>query len=142
MGLMFPIYFISLIISAGLGLMTASQILDLSDLDCDYINPQQCCIKLNRLVMPELLCVGLVVVLHLMTLNWIPTATFLPMLAWLIYTHRSNSQGYVNLYDTSTICDQRVINKHVRRNFFKTIHYIIHFVAFLYVAILELNTTQ
>ena len=96
----------------------------------------------KQLVMPELFCVGLVVVLHLMTLNWIPTATFLPMLAWLIYTHRSNPQGYVNLYDTSTICDQRVINKHVRRNFFKTIHYIIHFVAFLYVAILELNTVQ
>lgn len=48
MSLMFPVYFMSLVISAGLTLLSAYQILELSDLDCDYINPQMCCRNLNK----------------------------------------------------------------------------------------------
>lgn len=90
--------------------------------------------------MPEILLVGLIVTLHLLTLNWIPTVTYLPMLAWLIYNYRSNNQGYVNLFDATTISDQRVINKQVRRNLFKTVFYIIHFIVFLYMAVLDMST--
>lgn len=93
----------------------------------------------SQLVLPEILCVGLLVTLQVVTINWIPISTTLPILLWLVYLYKSNPRGYVNLFDAVTICDQRVLNRHVRRNFFKTVIYSVHFVTFLYMAILELN---
>lgn len=87
-----------------------------------------------------MLLVGLLVTLHLLTLNWVPTATFMPILAWLIYSYKTDRRGYVNLYDVTTISNQSVINKHVRRNLFRAVHYIVHFVAFMYMAVLDINT--
>lgn len=140
MGLMFPIYFMSLVISAGLTIISAYHVLELSDLDCDYINPQRCCANLNRLVVPEILAVGLIVLLHLLTFNWIPVATTLPILAWLIYMYRATPRGYVSLYDSTTICDQRVLNGHVRRCVLKITFHLIHFLAYMYMAIISLIT--
>lgn len=140
MGLMFPIYFISVVLSAGLTLISAYQILELSDLDCDYINPQRCCSKLNRVVVPEILAVGLLLVIHLLTFNWIPVATTLPMVAWLIYMYRTTPRGYASLYDSTTICDERVLNRHVRHCVMKITFHLIHFLSYMYMAIISLIT--
>lgn len=137
---MFPIYFMSLVISAGLTLISGYHLLELSDLDCDYINPQRCCANLNRLVVPEILAVGIIVLMHLLTLNWIPVATTLPMLASLIYLYRATPRGYVSLYDSTTICDHRILNGHVRLCVLKIAFHLVHFLAYMYMAIISLIT--
>lgn len=90
--------------------------------------------------MPEIICVGLLLILHLLTFNWIPLTTITPLMAWIIYSYRSGPRGDSRVFDAATICDQSIMNKHVRRNLFKTVFYTIHFIAFMYMALLELNT--
>lgn len=87
-----------------------------------------------------MLCVGILVVLHVMTMNWLPVSTTLPMLAYLIYMHHSVPRGYASLYDSTNICDQRVLTKHVRICLFKIPFHLIHFLAYLYMAIITLVT--
>lgn len=85
-------------------------------------------------------CVGILVVLHLLTLNWIPVATTLPILAWIIYSYRSSPRGYVNLFDPTSICDQTVLNRHVRKGLFKIAFHLVHFLAYMYLAIIAIIT--
>ena len=93
-----------------------------------------------KLVVPELISVGALLTIHLVTLNPIPVMTTAPMLAWLIYMYRTNPRGYVSLFDSSNICDQKVLKMHVRHCLFKTVFHLAHFTAYMYMAILTLNT--
>ena len=43
-------------------------LINLSDLECDYINAANCCAKLNKLVLPELIFHGIVTLA--MLYNW------------------------------------------------------------------------
>lgn len=83
--------------------------------------------------------VAIIIVAHLLSLNWIPLVTTVPMLSWIIYTYRATPTGYTNLFNPNNITDETVLNGRVRDCLFKTIFHLIHFVGYLYMAVLTLT---
>lgn len=66
--------------------LTVYVVITLSDLECDYLNAQQCCSKLNIWVLPEVIAqVAMTVALFLVNFHWILFAINVPMVCWQVY---------------------------------------------------------
>ncbi|GIY68886.1 protein cornichon homolog 4 [Caerostris extrusa] len=50
--------------------LTVFVVITLSDLECDYLNAQQCCSKLNKWIIPEIIAQGFVTILMLIEWHW------------------------------------------------------------------------
>lgn len=64
-----------------------AQVLILSDLECDYINAQQCCSKLNIWVIPKLAAHTFLTLVLLFTGHFWLFLTNLPFVAYLFYEY-------------------------------------------------------
>lgn len=60
-------------------------VLILSDVECDYINAQQCCTKLNIWMIPKVATHGVVTILLLLTGHWMLFLCNVPFLSYLIW---------------------------------------------------------
>ncbi|XP_039285251.1 protein cornichon homolog 4-like [Nilaparvata lugens] len=60
-------------------------VITLSDLECDYLNAQECCSKLNYWVLPKLIVHGLLVAIFLLSGHWWLVCLNIPIMAWMIY---------------------------------------------------------
>jgi len=92
-----------------------------------------------KILVPEILCICLIVTIHALTMNWIPVATTLPLLAWMIYVYRSSPRGHV--FEPTSICDKRVLKLNAKCCMFKIVFNLVHFVFYMYLAIIALITT-
>ena len=61
------------------------QLITLSDLECDYINVKECCVKLNRWVLPECIAYLFLIILFLFTKHWVLFLLHLPMIVYMVY---------------------------------------------------------
>ncbi|ODV59068.1 cornichon family protein [Ascoidea rubescens DSM 1968] len=97
-----------------------------SDLECDYINPVELCVKLNSYMVPEYAIQGFLSVLLLINGCWFSFLLNLPVLAFNI--NKFVKKTY--LLDATEIF--RTLSKHKSESFMKLAFYLFMFFFYLY----------
>lgn len=108
------------------------QLIILSDLECDYLNAQQCCSKLNFWSIPKLAGHGFLAFLLLMHGNWFLCLANLPMIGWLVYEQYKVPAGNIGIYDPAEIHNRGMVKKHLRDTMIGLGFYLIIFFVYLY----------
>lgn len=113
-------------------------VITLSDLECDYLNAQQCCSKLNVWVLPKLTAHGCVTLLLLLHAHWILTVANLPLAVWLSYEYFTVPTGNTGVFDPTEIHNRGQLKKHMRDCMIYLGYYLIFFFIYLYCLIISL----
>ncbi|XP_067140604.1 protein cornichon homolog 4 [Centruroides vittatus] len=126
--------------TGALLLLTVYVVIALSDLECDYLNAQQCCSKLNKWVIPETIAQGIISVLLLITFHWFLFLLNIPMTSWQIYKILTIPSGNFGVYDPTEIHNRGNLRKHLRDSMIRLAFYLIFFFIYLYCMIIALLT--
>ncbi|KAG8193364.1 hypothetical protein JTE90_022992 [Oedothorax gibbosus] len=118
--------------------LTVYVVITLSDLECDYLNAQQCCSKLNRWIIPELIGQGVATVLLLIEFHWVLFLVNLPMTCWQIYKKLKVPLGNFGIYDPTEIHNRGNLKQHMRDSMIRLAFYLIFFFVYLYCMIISL----
>lgn len=113
-------------------------LITLSDLECDYLNAQQCCSKLNVWVIPKLGAHILLLIILLIFGQWGLSALNLPMAAWLFYEYFNVPSGNMGVYDPTEIHNRGQLKKHTRDCLIFLGYYLVFFFIYLYCLIVTL----
>ncbi|XP_059471960.1 protein cornichon homolog 4 [Neocloeon triangulifer] len=113
-------------------------IITLSDLECDYLNAQQCCSKLNFWVVPKIAAQGVFNLFLLMHGRWLLCFINLPMTAWLIYELVTVPMGNTGVYDPTEIHNRGQLKKHMRDCMVYLGFYLVIFFIYLYCMIISI----
>lgn len=113
-------------------------IITLSDLECDYLNAQECCDKLNYWMKPKYIAQILVTLLLLSHGFFLLFFLNLPMFAWMTYEYITIPQGNLGHYDPFEIHNRGQLKKHIRDILCHIGFYLIFFFIYLYCFILSL----
>lgn len=88
---------------SGLIKESSPQVLILSDLECDYINAQQCCSKLNFWSIPKISAHFLVTLLLLVTGHYWLFLVNVPFIGYLMYEYQTVPRGNMGIFDPAEI---------------------------------------
>ncbi|EFN57271.1 hypothetical protein CHLNCDRAFT_21686 [Chlorella variabilis] len=102
------------------------QLIQLSDLECDFINPHDASRNINSVVLPEYLCQAALTIFMLLSGHWLYGGIHLLLLAYHVrqYLRRGH------LADVTEIFRQVAPRK--RREMFKLAFYLLTFVLAIY----------
>merc|ERR1712137_68426 len=89
--------------------MTLFRLVSLIDLESDFINPVELCQKVNKLVIPEYIVHGSLVVFFLLTGYWVEMILNLPLLGYRLFLMREQR----HLLDPTRIFTQIDLEKKV-----------------------------
>ncbi|XP_013146918.1 PREDICTED: protein cornichon homolog 4 [Papilio polytes] len=113
-------------------------IITLSDLECDYLNAQECCDKLNYWLLPKYIGHSFLTFLLLLHGQVILFLLNLPMFIWLSFEYFTVPQGNFGAYDPVEIHNRGQLKKHMRDVMIYIGYYLIFFFIYLYCFILAL----
>lgn len=113
-------------------------VITLSDLECDYLNAQQCCSKLNMWVLPKMIAHGFLTLLLLLHGHWILALANLPLAVWLAYEYFAVPTGNTGVFDPTEIHNRGQLKKHMRDCMIYLGYYLIFFFIYLYCLIIAL----
>jgi len=132
------LFLISLLDCTSLLGLSVYILITLSDLECDYINAANCCIKLNRLVLPELILHGLITIA--MLYNWHTILFIILLLPFMYLFNRflSIPPGNIGLYDPTEIHNRSILKQNLREAMIKLFFYLAFFFVCLYSLIFSL----
>lgn len=108
------------------------QVIILSDLECDYINAQTCCSKLNFWVIPKLSSHAFLAFVLLIHQYWGLFLLNVPGVAWLVYEKVKIPSGNLGVYDPAEIHNRGMIRKHLRDCMIYLGFYLLIFFVYLY----------
>uniref|UniRef100_A0A023F443 Putative er vesicle integral membrane protein involved in establishing cell polarity n=1 Tax=Triatoma infestans TaxID=30076 RepID=A0A023F443_TRIIF len=120
-------------------------VITLSDLECDYLNEQQCCNKLNGWTLIKLLAHAILIPLFLFYEYWWLAVINAPGVAWMAYEYLSVPSGNTGVYDPTEIYKRGQLKKHMRDCLIFLVWYLISFFIYLYcliIAILKDNPLE
>ncbi|XP_050537977.1 protein cornichon homolog 4 [Daktulosphaira vitifoliae] len=130
------IYAFSMLITGALLFLMVYSIITLSDLECDYLNAQECCSRLNFWVIPKIVAEVLLVLGFLSDFNWWLVLVNLPPVGWLIHEYITVPRGNTGLFDPTEIHHRGQMRTHMRNFVIFTGWYLITFFFYLYFMIL------
>lgn len=104
----------------------------MSDVECDYLNAQQCCSKLNFWVIPKLVAHAFIMIAILVTGHYWLFLLNVPMLVWSGYELYSLPSGNMGIYDPTEIHNRGMIKKHLRDCMIYLGFFLILFFIYLY----------
>ncbi|XP_014213269.1 protein cornichon homolog 4 [Copidosoma floridanum] len=113
-------------------------VITLSDLECDYLNAQQCCSRLNAWVITKMIAHAFLMILLLFNSQWIMTILNLPMLLWLLYEIFTVPKGNMGVYDPTEIHNRGQLKRHMRDCMIYLGYYLVFFFIYLYCLIVAL----
>jgi len=123
---------------AALLFMALFYVVNLSDLECDYVNASSCCHKISKVVYPEVVAASLITVVLLLTGHYGSLAVNLPMVAWLIYRIVNKPPGNISFYDPAEIHNRQQLKGYVQESIVKLCYHMLCFFFYLYIMILAL----
>lgn len=132
------LFALSLIDTGAILFLLVYFIITLSDLECDYLNAQECCAKLNYWLLPKYIAqsfITFLLVLHGQVLLFILNV---PMFAWLTFENFTIPRGNLGVYDPAEILNRGQLKKHLRDVMIYVGYYLIFFFIYLYCFILSL----
>lgn len=104
----------------------------LSDLECDYLNAQQCCSRLNQWVQPKLIAHSFITFLLLLHGNWLLALLNVPMAGWMVYEMVAVPRGNLGVYDPTEIHNRGQLKRHMRDSMIYLGYYLVFFFIYLY----------
>ncbi|XP_065919612.1 protein cornichon homolog 4-like [Dysidea avara] len=107
-------------------------LIQLSDLECDYVNTKKGCQVLNTWVLPEIIIAVIPPVILLLTFHWFLFLLTAPVACFLIHRYATLPPGSIGIYDPTEIRNRGAISKFQTENFIKIGYSIISFLVFLY----------
>ncbi|XP_050675286.1 protein cornichon homolog 4 [Leptidea sinapis] len=113
-------------------------IMTLSDLECDYLNAQECCEKLNYWFQPKFICHFFITFLLLIHGQILLFLFNLPMCVWLAFQYFTIPQGNLGAYDPTEIHNRGHFKRYMRDVLINIGFYLIFFFIYLYFFILSL----
>uniref|UniRef100_A0A336L0B5 CSON002304 protein n=1 Tax=Culicoides sonorensis TaxID=179676 RepID=A0A336L0B5_CULSO len=132
------LFIISMAITGSLLFLLVYFVIILSDLECDYINAQTCCAKLNFWVIPKLGAHAFLAFLLLIHQNWGLFLLNIPGVAWMLYEKLKIPSGNIGVYDPAEIHNRGMIRKHLRDCMIYLGFYLLIFFVYLYYMIIAL----
>ncbi|XP_030019979.1 protein cornichon homolog 4 [Manduca sexta] len=132
------LFSLSLIDCGAILFLLVYYIITLSDLECDYLNAQECCDKLNYWLVFKYIAHTFVTVLLLLHGQVLLFLLNLPMFIWLTFEYFTIPQGNLGAYDPAEIHNRGQLRKHLRDVMIYIGHYLIFFFIYLYCFILAL----
>lgn len=118
--------------------LTVYYVITLSDLECDYLNAQQCCSKLNVWVLPEIIAHGALTLMLLFGSHWILFLVNIPLAIWQFYRYWTIPSGNFGVYDPTEIHNMGMLKSHMKETMVKLGYYLIFFFIYLYCMIVSL----
>nr|CAH7733200.1 unnamed protein product [Callosobruchus chinensis] len=113
-------------------------IITLSDLECDYLNAQECCSRLNVWVHPRIYAHVFTNVLLLIHGHWILALFNLPMTIWLALEIANVPKSNLGVHDPTEIYNKGQLKLQMRNCMIRFGYYLIFFFAYLYCMIASL----
>lgn len=132
------VFALSLIDNGAVLFLLVYYIITLSDLECDYLNAQECCDKLNYWLLPKYIAHSFVTLLLLLHGQVILMLLNLPMFIWLTFEYFTIPRGNLGVYDPAEIHNRGQLRKHLRDVMIYIGYYLIFFFIYLYCFILAL----
>ncbi|XP_062547939.1 protein cornichon homolog 4 [Armigeres subalbatus] len=126
------VFGIALLITGVILFLLIYFVIILSDLECDYLNAQQCCSKLNFWVVPKLAAHCFLAFILLMNGSWMLLIANLPMIGWQIYDLVKVPSGNLGIFDPAEIHNRGMVKKHMRDTMIGLGFYMIIFFVYLY----------
>lgn len=132
------LFSITLIDSGAILFLLVYYIITLSDLECDYINAQECCDKLNYWLLPKYIAHSLNTFLLLVHGQFLHFFISLPMFLWLTLEYFSIPKGNLGAFDPAEIHNRGQLKKHLRDVMVYIVYYLAFFFLYLYCFILAI----
>ncbi|XP_059616432.1 protein cornichon homolog 4 [Phlebotomus argentipes] len=110
----------------------------LSDLECDYLNAQQCCSKLNFWVLPRAGAHVFLVIFLIINGHWWLVFFNFPLVTWIIYEIARIPSGNMGIYDPTEIHNRGMVQKHLRDCMINLVFYLMAFFIYLYCMIMAM----
>ncbi|KAI9579790.1 protein cornichon homolog 4 [Glossina fuscipes] len=123
---------ISLAIYGAILLLLIYYVLNLADLECDYINAQECCARLNFWVIPKFGSHLILCGLLLVDGHWLLLLINIPMVFWLGYELHKQPRDSLGIYDPVDIHSRGLLKVHLRNTMIYLGYYFIMFFIALY----------
>ncbi|XP_045478629.1 protein cornichon homolog 4 [Harmonia axyridis] len=112
-------------------------VITLSDLECDYLNAQQCCSKLNQWMLPKLIAHTILSCLLLVHGHWLLVMINFPMALWCGYEILSIPSGNLGVFDPTEIHNRGQLKNHMRDCMIHLGYYLLFFFLYLYCLIIS-----
>ncbi|XP_067622637.1 protein cornichon homolog 4 [Eurosta solidaginis] len=110
-----PVTFaITLLVYGAILLLLIYYVLTLADLECDYLNAQECCARLNFWVIPKFGFHAILCVILLLGGHWIMFLLNIPMVFWLGYELHRQPKDSLGVYDPVDIHSRGLLKVHLR----------------------------
>lgn len=132
------LFSLTLIDSGGILFLLVYYIITLSDLECDYLNAQECCDKLNYWLLPKYAAHSFITFILLLHGQLLLFLLNLPMFIWLTFEYFTVPRGNLGAYDPAEIHNRGQLRKHLRDVMIYIGYYLIFFFIYLYCFILAL----
>ncbi|KAL1378764.1 hypothetical protein pipiens_015368 [Culex pipiens pipiens] len=132
------VFAIAMLITGAILFLLIYFVIILSDLECDYLNAQQCCSKLNFWVVPKLSAHCFLAFVLLLNGSWILFIANAPMVGWLLYDLVKVPTGNLGIYDPAEIHNRGMVKKHLRDTMIGLGFYMIIFFVYLYCMIIAM----
>ncbi|KAL1395501.1 hypothetical protein pipiens_011199 [Culex pipiens pipiens] len=132
------VFAIAMLITGSILFLLIYFVIILSDLECDYLNAQQCCSKLNFWVVPKLSAHCFLAFVLLLNGSWILFIANAPMVGWLLYDLVKVPTGNLGIYDPAEIHNRGMVKKHLRDTMIGLGFYMIIFFVYLYCMIIAM----
>ncbi|KAK8394755.1 hypothetical protein O3P69_005911 [Scylla paramamosain] len=126
------VFVFSLFDTGALLFLLVYYVITLSDLECDYLNAQQCCYRLNLWVIPKLAAHLLLSLVFLLTGHFYLFLASLPLAAFLIREYVKVPAGNFGVYDPTEIHHMGQLKAHMRDSVIGMGYYLVFFFIYLY----------
>lgn len=113
-------------------------VITLTDLECDYLNAQECCDKLNYWMLPKFIVHSFTTFILLYHFRLWLFLCNLPMFIWLTFHYLTIPTGDLGAYDPIEILNSRQLRRHMRNVLIKLAYYFVMFFMYLYCFILAI----
>lgn len=101
-------------------------------MECDYLNAQECCARLNQWITPKLIAHVFLCPLLLLHGHWMLMLANLPVALWLAYEIIRVPSGNLGIYDPTEIHNRGQLQKHMKDCMIYLGYYLIFFFVYLY----------
>ncbi|KAL7647292.1 UNVERIFIED_CONTAM: hypothetical protein RMT77_002550 [Armadillidium vulgare] len=135
------VYIFSLFVSGLLLFLLVYFIITLSDLECDYLNAQQCCNRLNMWVLPKLVVHTLLSLVFAVSGHYWLLLASLPLAIYFGLQYKNVPPGNFGVYDPTEILKLGQIRSHVKDSIIGIVYYLIFFFIYLYCLLTHLVKT-
>lgn len=125
-------YFSILYPFSYLSIFHTCKVITLSDVECDYLNAQQCCANLNFWVLPKVGTHTTLTILLLCTGHWYLLFTNAPVVVWQIRELCRLPTGNMGIYDPTEIHNRGMVKKHLKDCMIYLGFYLVMFFIYVY----------